>query len=72
MTLTRSIDAEHKSAMTQLGMNWGLSIGALVVVLPTVWTVANTTTAEDESGGADIISVGADKERELQEFERHA
>ncbi|EXJ72162.1 uncharacterized protein A1O5_04666 [Cladophialophora psammophila CBS 110553] len=37
------INALHKSPMTQLGMNWGLSMGALVIVLPTVWTVTAVT-----------------------------
>ena len=37
------INALKASGMTQLGMNWGLSIGALVVVLPTVWTVTDRT-----------------------------
>ncbi|KIW75874.1 hypothetical protein Z517_10619 [Fonsecaea pedrosoi CBS 271.37] len=37
------INALHKSPMTQLGMNWGLSMGSLVVVLPTVWTVTAMT-----------------------------
>ena len=42
------INAQHKTPFTQLGMNWGLCIGSLIVVLPTVWTVSKTTTAEDE------------------------
>ena len=37
------INTLHKAPMTQLGMNWALSIGALVLVLPTVWTVTATT-----------------------------
>ncbi|OBT63657.1 hypothetical protein VE03_06125 [Pseudogymnoascus sp. 23342-1-I1] len=37
------INALHVSPMTQLAMNWGLSMGALVIVLPTVWTVTQTT-----------------------------
>jgi MFS family permease len=37
------INALHKSPMTQLGMNWGLSMGALAIVLPTVWTVTAMT-----------------------------
>ncbi|KAI0391191.1 putative MFS transporter [Xylariaceae sp. FL0594] len=45
------INALHKSPLTQLGMNWGLCIGSLVVVLPTVWTVSNHTAVEDEAGG---------------------
>lgn len=37
------INALHIAPMTQLAMNWGLSMGALVLVLPTVWTVTQTT-----------------------------
>lgn len=37
------INALHVSPMTQLAMNSGLSMGALVTVLPTVWTVTQTT-----------------------------
>jgi hypothetical protein len=44
------INALHKSPLTQLGMNWGLCIGSLIVVLPTVWTVSNHTTVEAEAG----------------------
>ncbi|KAJ2993879.1 hypothetical protein NUW58_g1708 [Xylaria curta] len=43
------INALHTSALTQLAMNWGLCIGSLLVVLPTVWTVSNRTTAETET-----------------------
>ncbi|KFY44338.1 hypothetical protein V494_01522 [Pseudogymnoascus sp. VKM F-4513 (FW-928)] len=49
------INALHVSAMTQLAMNWGLSMGALVIVLPTVWTVTQTTVLDgtdfDERAG---------------------
>jgi hypothetical protein len=44
------INALHASAFTQLGMNWGLCIGSLIIVLPTVWTVSNHTTVEAEAG----------------------
>ncbi|KAI1111331.1 putative MFS transporter [Nemania sp. NC0429] len=44
------INALHISALTQLGMNWGLCIGSLLVVLPTVWTVSDRTTVEAEAG----------------------
>lgn len=37
------INALHKSPMSQLGMNWGLSMGALAIVIPTVWTVTAVT-----------------------------
>ncbi|EXJ96523.1 hypothetical protein A1O1_01649 [Capronia coronata CBS 617.96] len=36
------INALKKTPMTQLAMNWGLSMGALVVVLPAIWTVTTT------------------------------
>ncbi|KFX87050.1 hypothetical protein V490_08599 [Pseudogymnoascus sp. VKM F-3557] len=39
------INALHVSSMTQLAMNWGLSMGALAIALPTVWTVTETTPA---------------------------
>lgn len=44
------VNALHVSGMTQLGMNWGLCIGSLLIVLPTVWTVSKQTTVEDEAG----------------------
>ena len=34
--------------MTQFGMDWGLCIGSLIIVLPTAWTVSETTRPEDE------------------------
>ena len=34
--------------MTQFAMDWGLCIGALIIALPTVWTVSLTTRPEDE------------------------
>lgn len=43
------INALHISALTQLGMNWGLCVGSLLFVLPTVWTVSNHTSAEEEA-----------------------
>ncbi|KAI0483476.1 putative MFS transporter [Xylaria cf. heliscus] len=44
------INALHTSPLTQLGMDWGLCIGSLLIVLPTVWTVSNHTTIEAEAG----------------------
>lgn len=38
----------EKPAIVQLGMDWGLCIGALIIVLPTVWTVSVTTRPENE------------------------
>lgn len=42
------INAEGYSGFTQLGMDWGLCIGSLFVVLPTVLTVSETTRPENE------------------------
>lgn len=44
------VNALHAPAFTQLGMNWGLCIGSLIIVLPSVWTVADRTTVEAEAG----------------------
>ena len=54
------INALGKSPMSQFAMNWGLCIGSLLVVLPTVWTVTATTLPEDEVG-----LVISEKENEL-------
>ncbi|KAE9576495.1 UNC93-like protein [Colletotrichum fructicola] len=45
------INAQHASAMTQLAMNWGLSIGSLILALPTVLTVTKSTSVLEEAGG---------------------
>jgi hypothetical protein len=37
------VNALKLAPMAQLAMNWGLSIGSLIIVLPTVWTVTQTT-----------------------------
>ncbi|KAL0933227.1 major facilitator superfamily transporter [Colletotrichum truncatum] len=44
------INAQHTSAMTQLAMNWGLSIGSLILALPTVLTVTKSTSVLEEAG----------------------
>lgn len=44
------INALHEPQMTQLAMNWGLSIGALVIAIPTVWTITLTSTEPSTSG----------------------
>ncbi|TDZ47008.1 UNC93-like protein [Colletotrichum trifolii] len=44
------INAEDTSAMTQLAMNWGLSIGSLILALPTVLTVTKSTSVLEEAG----------------------
>ncbi|KFH45999.1 Protein of unknown functionlike protein [Hapsidospora chrysogenum ATCC 11550] len=44
------VNAVGTSGRAQLGMNWGLCVGSLLIALPTVWTVSKKTTAEEESG----------------------
>lgn len=43
------VNALKTSGRAQLGMNWGLCIGSLILVLPTVWTVSKKTTVEEEA-----------------------
>jgi hypothetical protein len=42
------INALNRPALTQLGINWGLSIGALLIAIPMVWTVTETSMHVDE------------------------
>jgi len=42
------INALGKPAMTQLGMDWGLCMASLVIALPMVWTVTNTSIVNEE------------------------
>lgn len=44
------VNALGTSGRAQLGMNWGLCIGSLVVALPTVWTVSKSTSVDQEAG----------------------
>lgn len=44
------VNAVGTSGRAQLGMNWGLCVGSLIVALPTVWTVSKHTAAEEEAG----------------------
>jgi hypothetical protein len=57
------ITALGKPMMTQFAMDWGLCIGALIIALPTVWTVSLTTKPEDEVtasiAGAKAVDVPA-------------
>ena len=53
------INALNSPALTQLGVNWGLSIGSLVIAIPMVWTVSRTsthveTTVEDQKVGMEM------------------
>jgi MFS family permease len=43
------VNALKVAPLSQFAMNWGLCIGSLIVVLPTVWTVSKTTTTDDEA-----------------------
>lgn len=42
------VNALGKPALTQLYMNWGLSMGALLIALPMVWTVSETCVVVEE------------------------
>lgn len=44
------INALETSGRAQLGMNWGLCIGSLVIALPAVLTVTKSTSVESEAG----------------------
>ncbi|EEP82994.1 conserved hypothetical protein [Uncinocarpus reesii 1704] len=52
------INALQKSPMTQLGMDWGLCIGALVLALPTVWSVTLTSVSHNSDGDEDLKKDG--------------
>ncbi|RMZ80828.1 hypothetical protein DV737_g2878, partial [Chaetothyriales sp. CBS 132003] len=43
------INAESVKAMTQFAINWGLSIGSLVVAIPTVWTLHKSTYTSNDT-----------------------
>ncbi|KMU76694.1 hypothetical protein CISG_05837 [Coccidioides immitis RMSCC 3703] len=48
------INALHKPPMTQLAMDWGLCIGALVLAIPTVWSVTLTSVGHEAGGETDM------------------
>lgn len=50
--VTWRLNAVHLAPMKQLGMDWGLCIGSLIVVLPMVLTVKDRTDAEEEAGAS--------------------
>ncbi|EFY99779.1 hypothetical protein MHUMG1_03171 [Metarhizium humberi] len=56
------INAQKVAPMSQFGMNWGMCIGSLVIVLPTVLTVSKTTTTDDE---AKVASGGQEQPSKL-------
>jgi hypothetical protein len=43
------VNALNIPAMTQLRMNWGLTIGNLVIAMPMVWTVTTTSTHSEKT-----------------------
>lgn len=45
------VNAEKTKPMTQFAMNWGLTIGSLVVAIPTVLTLHRTSSAPDDGAG---------------------
>ncbi|PGG99465.1 hypothetical protein AJ80_09351 [Polytolypa hystricis UAMH7299] len=51
------INALHKSGMTQLAMDWGLCIGSLFIVIPTVMSVTLTSRPEGEGSDGDVKGV---------------
>ncbi|CAH0046883.1 unnamed protein product [Clonostachys solani] len=55
------INAQGASGRTQLGMDWGLCIGSLVLALPAVWTVSKSTPMEEEAGYTPSAGVGLKK-----------
>uniref|UniRef100_A0A8H7K240 Uncharacterized protein n=1 Tax=Bionectria ochroleuca TaxID=29856 RepID=A0A8H7K240_BIOOC len=55
------INAQGVSGRTQLGMDWGLCIGALVIALPAVWTVSKSTPMEEEAGYTPSTDIGLKK-----------
>lgn len=50
------INAEKVSGMTLFAMNWGLSIGNLLVAIPTVWTLRR---GEEEN--VCVVDLGSDR-----------
>ncbi|KAK1674695.1 hypothetical protein BDP55DRAFT_716137 [Colletotrichum godetiae] len=56
------INAQRTSAMAQLTMNWGLSMGALVFVLPTVLAVTKRTGPPEEAGVGGVNDDGENEE----------
>lgn len=47
------INALGEPQMNQLAMNWGLSIGALILAIPTVWTVTLTSKTSGSEDNVD-------------------
>lgn len=55
------IDALKVAPMTQFSMDWGLCMGALVLVLPTVMAVTLTSTGEDEDGEPELAELSGSR-----------
>lgn len=51
------INALKTAYMSELGMNWGLSMGALVIAIPMVWTVSTTNVDKVESVEGNVEKV---------------
>ncbi|EEA26296.1 hypothetical protein TMatcc_005438 [Talaromyces marneffei ATCC 18224] len=49
------INALKKPAMTQFAMDWGLCIGSLLIVIPTVWAITSTNVGEDDVVAEDEV-----------------
>lgn len=56
------LNAQGVAPMSQFAMNWGLCIGSMLIVLPSVWTVTKTTVASEETEAKVINSKGDDEE----------
>ncbi|CEL04924.1 Putative UNC93-like protein [Aspergillus calidoustus] len=54
------INAEKVSGMTQFAMNWGMSIGSLLIAIPTVWTLPrgeeDNVAAVDSATERDVVN----------------
>lgn len=55
------INALNKPALTQLYMNWGLSMGALLIALPMVWTVSETSVGVEDVVEGDKLAMEGDE-----------
>lgn len=55
------INALKVASLSQLGMNWGLSIGALIIAIPMVWTVSTTNMHTEEAVDEKLDEKSADE-----------
>ncbi|KAI9742887.1 MAG: hypothetical protein M1818_003616 [Claussenomyces sp. TS43310] len=65
------INALNSPALTQLGMNWGLSMGSLVIALPMAWTVSVTSTHPDPAAQDTKLDLDPDLGPEGKNVEQH-